>query len=79
MSEPPATRELCELAAFAAWQAGDVRHRLGELARLVELSGVELPAATRRELDTELQASMVALHAVQLGVCEPRRGSAAGL
>lgn len=73
MNPPWSTEELCALAAVAACQAYEVLAEMTEVAWLVTRTGMELPAATRRELETELHASVLALHTVQLGVCEPRR------
>lgn len=75
MTTPPTTYELYETAGLALQQAGDILHQLCELHRLVELTGVELADATRHEIHTDLHASLLALHTVQLGVHEPRRGA----
>ncbi len=69
--------ELIETAGFAAHQAFDVLNQLAGLGRLVELTGLELPDATRRELETDLRESILALYALQLGVREPRRSAGA--
>lgn len=77
MSEPPTTDQLSQTSAVAIRQAADLYAHLQELACLAALTGIELPPATRREVHTELHAAVAALHAVQLSVSEPRRGTPA--
>jgi phosphopantothenate synthetase len=73
MSQPSTTQALCEAAAVLACQAADVLAEVGAVAALVELTGVELAAATRRELETNLQTGLLALHSLRLGLDESRR------
>jgi hypothetical protein len=77
MFDPPTTHELCEAADLAARQAADILHQLSELRALVDLTGFELPAATRREIETDLHQSTLALYALQLSIREPRRAAPA--
>lgn len=74
MNEPPTTDQLCETARLVSWQAADISGHVEELVGLVALTGVELSSASRRELATDLHDAVVALHTVQLAVCESQRG-----
>lgn len=75
MNEPPSTRELLGYAAFLVHQAKKARDRLEGIQECVDVTGDELPPATRREIFTELSAAAWRLHLLLLAVAEPRRAS----
>lgn len=77
MTEPPTTAKLAELATTACYHAQRLRSHTDQLAALVAVTGVELSAAARCELATDLHDAVLALHTARLDVYEPDRGTSA--
>ena len=75
---PPYDPRTVRGGRLAARQAADILHQLSELRALVDLTGIDLAAATRREIETDLHQSTLPFTALQLSVHERATARCAG-